>query len=373
MATNVEGAPFSDAAASDPTRRITHMQGIDSIRYVCAIWVVLNHLYESAHSSAFDHGLGKLVGAILGAAFSGPAAVIVFFVISGLCIHFPYRHGEKLDYFSYYMRRYLRVGIPMVIVIVLVQLLAGQRPHLVTIAFINNNSVMWSLIAELIYYTAYPALMLAQRKVGWGYLIGASFLSAYVVVFSHPHIAAQGGYPLFGWKLNWIVGLPCWLLGCRLAAYLPHAKIGVGGVAADRTNIWVWRMGIWFLSCISKFLQFHQHQKPIHFGYSITLDLFAVAVYFWLIKEISYAQVNPPIRWLENAGAASYSLYLVHPIVLSFAFDHHMFYNMLTTVAVLLAIILVSTLFYYVVERPSHLLARKFRPTRKREIISANL
>jgi len=38
------------------------------------------------------------------AAFNGPAAVIVFFVISGFCIHFPNRNGLVVRSWKLYLR-----------------------------------------------------------------------------------------------------------------------------------------------------------------------------------------------------------------------------------------------------------------------------
>src|SRR5580704_16524197 len=79
---------------------------ISSMRFVLALWVVIGHrgipiLKEQQHDKVL-----WILRSFLNNAFNGPAAVIVFFVISGFCIHYPNR--RKLDVPSwrmYYARR----------------------------------------------------------------------------------------------------------------------------------------------------------------------------------------------------------------------------------------------------------------------------
>ena len=259
--------------------------------------------FQNVHSPGL---IIKIASSIYGAAISGPSAVIVFFVISGLCIHFNYRTGNSIDYFSYYMRRYIRIGLPLTVALAFTILVSHRSVHSLSIASLND-SVLWSLIAELIYYTIYPALMYAKRRFGWQIVLLIAFVSSYAVVLGHPRLALEGHYADFGWKLNWLVGLPCWLLGCLLAERLPLNNSEVSTRAGAKYAIWMWRCGILAASCIAKTLQFHQHGHHFHFGYSLTLNLFAILVFFWLRNEISYYQHKKPLSWLERAGAGSYS------------------------------------------------------------------
>lgn len=340
--------------------------GLDAIRYICAAWVVLNHM-GTPFRSLQSHGLiWKLASSIFQAAISGPAAVIVFFVISGLCIHFNYRNGKAIDYFSYYMRRYIRIGIPLCIVLILTFVSAHKGFHSLTIASLND-SVLWSLIAELIYYTIYPVLMFAKRRFGWRPLILAAFAASYLVVLSHPRLAIEGYYPLYGWKLNWILGLPCWLLGCLLAERIQLSKSIDLSATQPKASIWTWRIAVWATSCVTILLQFHQHGRHIHLGYSLTLNLFAIVVFFWLRNEILYFQSHQPLLWLEKAGAGSYSLYLIHPLLLGVLGNYQVFLGdgILRWIVTFCEIVIMSTLFYFLVEKPSHALARLFRPRKQ--------
>lgn len=345
--------------------------GLDAIRYVCAAWVVLNHM-GTPFRDLQNHGIiWKLASSIFQASISGPAAVIVFFVISGLCIHYNYRTGKKIDYLSYYMRRYIRIGLPLCIALLLTFALNHKSLDSLSISSLND-SVLWSLVAELIYYTLYPALMFAKRRFGWRALILTAFAASYAVVLSHPKLALEGYYPIYGWKLNWILGLPCWLLGCLLAERLQPSNASGTSTVEAKSSIWKWRAGVWFASCITILLQFHQRGQHIHLGYSLTLNLFAIVVFFWLRKEISYHQNHKPLYWLERAGAGSYSLYLVHPICLSFLGSINGFLGngIIQWIVTLCEILLLSTFFYFSIEKPGHALARLFRPKMQSSLLA---
>ena len=97
----------------EPEHRIA---GLDSIRFVCAMLVVFDHMgtlnFTRPHGL---HGIGKLLWTLQDHVMNGPAAVIVFFLISGFCIHFPCRgRGRQIHLPSYLSRRLLRISLPAV-------------------------------------------------------------------------------------------------------------------------------------------------------------------------------------------------------------------------------------------------------------------
>src|SRR4029078_10222263 len=101
-----------------------------------------------------------------------------------------------------------------------------------------HESILWSLLAALIYYLCYPLLRALQLRTGsWRPMIVASFIFALGVVATNP---SAGNYPSYGPALNWVVGLPCWLLGCVLAESIRR------GSAQDVSTItiWIWRTAI---------------------------------------------------------------------------------------------------------------------------------
>jgi peptidoglycan/LPS O-acetylase OafA/YrhL len=315
-----------------------HVGGLDGIRFVCASWVVFGHFGFAPFTQGIDrsHPLGLAVSVLFNNLFSGPAAVIVFFVISGFCIHYPFRDGHPIPLRAYYTRRYLRVLIPMAAAILLAAPLRIDLMH----------SVLWSLICEEIYYLLYPLVLVPlRRRMRWWPIIAVSYVLAFAVVLSNPRL---GNYGEHGPALNWILGLPCWLLGCQLAESLPFRT-------PSRLGIWTWRAGILGLATVCSVLRFH---SPL--TYPWTLNWFALAAFFWLGRETAYFAAHGGSAWLEKNGKWSYSLYLTH-------YQARVFYGLvgLPFLGHLLDWILrtgfiygCSYAFYRLVEKPSHEFAR---------------
>jgi peptidoglycan/LPS O-acetylase OafA/YrhL len=213
-----------------------------------------------------------------------------------------------------------------------------------------TDSVLWSLLCEEIYYFLYPGLLLLRDRIGWHALMTLAWVLSVLVLLTDPQAVI---YPAYGPGLNWVLGLPCWLMGCRLAERLDSVR----SFPISVKQIWIWRGGTWMLSSLSCVMRFH---TPI--GYPWTLNLFAVFATRWLEREIRYydAARNP---LFEKLGEASYSLYLTHfisaailralPVYAGIAAGAVWFWSMLCCGTL-------TTLFYWLVERPSHRFARYF-------------
>jgi peptidoglycan/LPS O-acetylase OafA/YrhL len=326
---------------------MNHVRGLDAIRALCAFWVVMGHFGAPPIGWVVTKAslLGGFATGIYNNLTSGPAAVIVFFVISGFCIHYPQVNTFRLASIpAYALRRYARVGLPLLAALVVAEPL---HVHLGLL----TKTVVWSLVAELIYYTIYPLLLTARRRQrSWKKSIAVSFLLALTVAASDP---GAGDYPSYGIALNWVLGLPCWLLGCELAE-----RVRLSDDPMEfKFSVWHWRILIFVIAATCSVLRFH---SPI--GYPWTLNFFALLVGFWLYREIIHFRSAQPPSWLEWMGTWSYSLYLGHVLaqplfqmirggpdtsVGDWAF--HMVF-----------ILAFSYLFYLAVERPAHWTARAF-------------
>ncbi|MGZ5581634.1 MAG: acyltransferase family protein [Usitatibacter sp.] len=325
----------------------TYVRGLDSLRFVAALWVVFSHLGAAPLFQSLDKSqvIGFVFNGLWGILFSGPAAVIVFFVISGFCIHYPNIRRVPFEVGPYLVRRYTRIGIPMLAAMYITQI-AGID------AFGFFYAILWSLVAELMYYTLYPGIRRLNARFGIKYVIAVSYALSLLVVLTDP---SAKGYGVFGWKLNWLLGLPCWLLGVRLAELWSHRRDLEGFAAAP---IWKWRAYAWASSALCLTLNFH---SPI--GYAWTLNIFALVAYGWILREIARANPKkPPWPILEWGGKWSYSLYLSHMYANLFfskivaGVELAPLIDWICRVAFVLA---ASYLFFLVVERPAHLLARQ--------------
>jgi peptidoglycan/LPS O-acetylase OafA/YrhL len=285
------GAPSAAPRVAAATK---HVGGLDTVRLVCALAVVFGHIGFVPIFGPVPSGssLERAARAVYYNAIPGPAAVIVFFVVSGFCIHYPYRDGARIPYLSYYARRYVRILFPMAAAIALGNAV-GVKLTLLT------DSILWSLVCEEIYYLIYPLLRRLGSRFGFRRVILVSYVLSLGVFLTDPR---AGNYPSYGAGLNWLLGLPVWLAGCELAEVVSRPQ-----PVPSRRAIWAWRLGVWGSAFVASVLRFHSPLK-----YPLTLNLFGFLAALWLVREISYRRAFPAPPVLERGGRWSYSIYLVH-------------------------------------------------------------
>lgn len=308
------------------------LSALDAVRFVCALFVVLHHIELLPFAERFAPDIYRYF-------FFGPSAVVVFFVISGFCIHIAYRDRDDIEWGSYFIRRYLRI-LPPILVIVLVGAMAGvsYAPY--------GGWVTWSLICELLYYTTYPALLPLCRRFGWAPIV----LVSYAIGYATYSVVGQGGTSISDYPANiardTLLFSPGWLLGAWLA------DVYANDIRPPIKNVWVMRTAVLALSFV---LAAAHYRGVVHHNW--TLPLLCAAAAMWLWAELYYGRWP---AWLAKAGEWSYSLYLVHPAA---------FYGMATLFAMVpfltarwiiaIGFILVASyVFYRLVEVPSHRMAR---------------
>lgn len=323
--------------------RNIHIKGLDTIRFLAALSVCIDHERPFNFITYGENPslLTRLVGGILlgGWWFSGPCAVILFFVISGFCIHLPYFRGRELNAKKFYIRRFVRIGLPLIPLYFFIQYIGMQMP-------IFGESILWSIVCEEIYYALYPFFIRIKNKLSWKKMIFLAYILAYCVVATNPTAKIYSSYTNY---FNWVVGLPCWFLGCYLAEIWETHK-------AERKQALLYRSVLFGLIILLPLLNFHTV-----LSYPLTLNLYALFVFFWLLKDLPYLQTTPPPKSFEWAGQWSYSLYLFHmPMGLVMSRLGFSVANGILSGTILYLGIFAGTLaFYYLFERPSHLLAKK--------------
>ncbi len=355
----------SQESQQSPIGTRERLVGIDSLRFVCALIVMLGHLGPVAGGKLTSYSanpLSKLAVGLVNCLFNGPAAVIVFFVISGFCIHFPFRNGRKVALSPFYVRRFLRIIPPAIAFTVVNRALLKDNSSI-------QDTVLWSVLCETIYYSLYPLLVVLRKLSSWMVMIGFSSVLAAIAVMTHLNALrpSSHSYTALG-NLTWLLGLPCWLLGCWLAENYLRFSV------PSTWRMWLLRSAILVSSIVLRFGKFHF--SSVLGSNAILLDPFAILVCIWLGVEVMYARKHEPSRLLESAGRWSYSLYLVHPLTipllaLSGLTSHVWLFRFHLTI--LLAALGGSYLFYLTVEKPSHRLAVwAGRAVLKREVAEAS-
>lgn len=216
-------------------------------------------------------------------------------------------------------------------------------------------TILWSLVAEAVYYGLYPVLRLLAGALGWWRLVVFSYLPAVAVLICRPDVSAPQD---FGYATTWLIFLPCWVLGCLLAEQRPLP------VVARRARIWAWRLGMLALAMISLTLIYHVPHGLSFKPCSWILLLYAVLTYFWLQYEMAWAVASPPLGLLEWGGAWSYSIYLLHEPAAEFWrwLVSHAGWLAGAVVRFLLEptlILMLCYLFYLLVEKPAQRMARQ--------------
>jgi peptidoglycan/LPS O-acetylase OafA/YrhL len=323
---------------------------LDALRIFLAFWVTMAHfgvfpLFAGVDTATrFGHTLVHGWSSIVW----GNPAVIGFFVISGFCIHLPFRNEEHLSVGPYYARRYIRILVPVSAAIAVTQL-TGDRQTIFGKHDVLWSGVLWSLFCEEIYYAVYPMTRWIRRRFGWTIVLAPVFLLAVILAVICRN-ALNGS--LLGAVEAAAILYPIWLLGCALAEQsdrLPELS--------STPAIWGWRFLAWLGSWSCEMLHFKLGATRAQ-----VLLCFGVLAYLWIRKEIEYSKAHRVWIPLASAGLWSYSLYLMHiPAIMFFkklslpGLGHNL--DWCATIAFVMG---TSYLFYLCVERPSHRLARKF-------------
>ncbi|WP_244306030.1 acyltransferase family protein [Paraburkholderia lacunae] len=352
---------------------------IDAIRFLAAFWVLMYHFKPPAFKELLPHQLAFLGGALWSAStalFAGPAAVIVFFVISGYCIHNAYQKDVTLKPINYYASRFIRIGLPLVILLCLIQPLPTGQNYL--------ESVLWSLYCEMVYYAVYPILRLRFRYIGEmivGSAMAAGVMVAAVRLFGHPacHGCVYETYRVPGTALLYAAG---WIFGCLIAetqrnaqqfqmrgAYSPLTMMIKRGL--DRSTRYLanhlvaLRVTVVAAGAAVMILLSESNLKPALVPLitpDITLPLFQFLAAIWIATETATPSNAGIWSRLAAFGAWSYSLYLCHKMALALlemtGFDGTSRLAWFVQVALAFAI---SYAFYRMIERPSHLISQRLR------------
>jgi peptidoglycan/LPS O-acetylase OafA/YrhL len=324
------------------------VSGLDSLRFILAFIVLLGHggmphVNENlAASSKLFYCLDILQKVLQPV---GVAAVMGFFIISGFVIHFPYSSGKKLNVPEFYARRFIRIAIPAIVAFCIYHFTYGLY-----------MGIVWSLICELIYYLLYPAILKYKAKYMRRILAGA-FIASYVVtiLFSIFSVDYNGDVHRQGFLWTWIVCLPVWLLGIVLADQYDMLQYHT---RPSLFKINLLRISVWLAADVAAILRFQGH---IAYGY--ILPVFSILAYHWIKWEILYHIDRKEYKILRFGGEMSYSLYLIHALILFMVarytntelFHTTPWYYCLMGVALSL---IASLIFYIAVEKPSHKLAR---------------
>lgn len=320
-------------------------KGLDSIRFICAFIVLLSHVFTHPnYENSLDTEFAKSIALILKISFNGTAAVIVFFILSGFIIHSTSK-TQVLDIKKFYSRRFVRILAPLLVVF----LFGYKFGH-------PEKAVLWSLICELVYYFLYPFMLKINLPWRIKFLISFIISLLTIVLFAFNDIRllllqSPIGYHGYYWQIGplftWLIGLPCWLLGVIIAENIQKT------IHVHTKRLYFLRILVFVFSVLLNFLK-----TEYLVSFIISMNFFALLCYYWLRTEIIYFKDKKPFYFLEFLGKSSYSLYILHPLVIMIMSQFISFDNK-NAILIILITIFISHIFYLFIEKPSHQLAKR--------------
>jgi peptidoglycan/LPS O-acetylase OafA/YrhL len=326
---------------------LVHLDHVDGLRAVAVLGVLLYH--------SVLHGTDdpKLV-----AAFDfGGHGVELFFVISGLCLSFPflrsYRGAGDLHFSGtgFFAKRIARILPPYYVVLAFYGALAFTVPwqqgaihsqamttHLTMPGFLAHlafgakenqllDASFWTLRVEAIWYVLFPLSLFAYVYATRWFWTAVAACPALVLFGAH--------VPGFGTAVAMLLAMPAFLLGIVAADWL---------LRGFRPPTWLLFAGV--IAAVGAAT--YEFLNPTSDNSRVRL-LWDVAAFAF----VTLANSSSVVRWAISSrvaiavGVASYSIYLVHEPVIAIL----EYYGVPAPVAFSLAVAS-GFAFWWVVERP---------------------
>ena len=363
-----------------------HSQWIDFLRGASALAVVLYHVRvdlwvgwnairaQPDQFSAIDKASAWLS---VGTPFMG-SAVMLFFMVSGFCVHFAYAAGGRpFEAGPYARRRFFRIYPPYLAIIAVTFIIerlalalytvpgSSWQTIVKTIFMVQNygfaagqmsaNPSLWSLPVEAELYLAYPLFLWCCANYGFKVTMSSvAIISVGVLLISLQFPWDSGVFhPDYNFLLFWII----WCGGALLAEML------------KRDRLPRWNFGLTALMICLLLIALVADLKRVPVGvHHLLWGAFYFLLMLWGLCKAEALRAVP--IWLQkpilSIGVFSYALYLVHfPLFhLLGAMWVHQFgakpANFLVSLVFVALSLPVAALFYRWFELPSHTWARKF-------------
>ena len=303
-------------------------------------------------------------------------AVVLFFLISGFCIHYPNTVGNtRPSWKTYLIRRFWRIYpayfaalILTVGISYLCLALWGDKTWDVSKIFrvatltqnyppgngqLLSNPSLWTIPLEIEFYLLYPLAFLffssSRISLLWSIAFGISALCIFLSYHEYQWLTFTA---LFLW--------PSWLLGARIAKLYRDKKLNriKLGYLLSLTCL---SLGI---SLISRFQNWETWTQ--YFAWTAFYSFFFIFClsHTGFVNRIIGIRITKAVSWI---GKISFSLYLIHfPLFKLFGYLHREIFeekpaNFLFSLFYLFPVILVAWLFFRLVEDPIHQWSKKKR------------
>lgn len=362
-------------------RRITSNQlyfpEIDGIRFLAIILVILFHThgYFQAKTGMVyaDAGQYPMLDMLLA---NGDRGVELFFVLSGfiLCLPFAkqYIAGEKkVQLKKYYLRRVTRLEPPYIITMTALLLMQlAMHVHtaavlvpswLASLVYMHGvifhhtpllTVVAWSLEIEIQFYILAPLLFRVLQLPVAGRRLFLTGAMVAMVWLQAAYPAQEGLLTLYGFVQYFLMGIL--LADLYVSDTLQHLM----------NKAWMTVVALLSLVAIMMLpIKEHPGQTiaPVVLLISRLVFPFAIGLFYYIVLKNDSMKKLFSFRFVPVIGGMCYSIYLLHYTIISvfgrFTTQWHIaggyLPNMaLQVVLLLVPVLLISSVFYYYIERP---------------------
>lgn len=336
---------------TEPNRLLS----VDVLRGVASLIVVLYHLYDGGiffRPPYNERPLAKFVF-ILPVSY-GFVGVYLFFVISGFCIHLRSANAKSLgrddfniDFIPFWKRRIRRLYPAYLASIILYLFVLASQGKLVWSGFfawdlgshllmIHNfdprtlygiSVVFWTLAIEEQLYLAYFALLWMRRRFSWGTILLVCFAVRFVwfgIVWMGTRLLGIEIVFLGAAAATWCI----WVLGAiTVESYLGLIQL------PKWTRDWKFLCGSCGLAAFLTYLDFFAVPERSLLGSTVWGQLVLQPLWgvagFLLVNVVIFKEKSwnwdihqrriQAVRPLAGLGVFSYSLYLIHEVVIRVA------------------------------------------------------
>jgi len=296
-------------------------------------------------------------------------AILLFFLISGFCIHYPNTLSDSKPCWKiYFKRRFWRIYPTYLIAILLTSVISyfchiqwgdidWNFERILRVATVSQNyppgngqfltnPSLWTIPLEIEFYVLYPLAFFCILKFGFFTLlilsVGFSVLGIYLTKIGLHWVSFTS---LFLW--------PSWLLGAWIASLHRENKLSKLKILPV-SSILILFLIIALASRLQKWEEWTQYAGWTGFYFALFL------IFLHFEKSISRRRENLFFKSLAWLGQISFSLYLIHfPLFKLFGFMHRSYFdekpaNFLISLAYLIPVCLLAWIFYRLIELPIH-------------------
>lgn len=340
---------------------------IDGLRFLAIFWIFLFHLNDYLtrfHTVDKDNILQNIFQ-------NGYLGVELFFVISGLVLSIPFANhyinqGKKISLKKYYSRRFTRLEPPYFLVMILLFLFKINTgtsanvlfPHLLASLFYSHNiiypdtlplinSVAWSLEIEIQFYLITPLLahifMLPARLRR---LILLFIIIAMPIVQFHFKIETLSSFQFIQYFLaGFFIG----------DIYVCFNK---KEIKSSKKKLLEWGSFLLGLVVFASILIIPSSRQSLNYTLFITPAI--ILFYLIILFNPTWKKIFST-KWISVIGGMCYSIYLIHltiiPLAGRFTLEigkdlSYPIYFLIQACILCFTILLISTVFYYFIEKP---------------------